>query len=129
MKTKYGIIFILGFIAAFFAATFYKDLDKVFYFMMQDKFNNNTKELIPDGIPDYSIYYKLIAITISCYTYVIYGLVKGKWSIVALVIFLTALNSLVDELFFNPTIISINEYIGFSIIILLAYLFRNKWTK
>ena len=54
---------------------------------------------------------------------------RGKWSLVAFVVFLSSLNALLDELFFNPNEVDLNEYIGFFLTILLTIKFKNKWSR
>ena len=129
MTTGGKVILVLGFVSAFCAQTFYAKIDEILSPILQDAFNNMTGELSPDGKPDYSFYYKLTALAFVCYTYVIYTLVRGWWSIPCFIIFLTALNSLADELFFNPTCIQHNEYVGFMASVIIAIGFRNKWEK
>lgn len=133
MKVNWKISFVLGFLSAFCASSFYKYFDKIFYFIMQDKFDIYG-HLVSDGKVDYSTFYKLGTFSATCYTYTIFILVKEYikniwWSIFSLVVFLTAFNSFLDEILFDPTITSINEYIGFGITILLVYIFKHKWTK
>lgn len=64
------------------------------------------------------------------YTYVIWLLTNQlkrfdkryfNFSLFAYVVYNTALNSLVDELFFDPTRLEINEYVGFLAIVCTAY--------
>jgi len=54
---------------------------------------------------------------------------RGKWSLVAFVVFLSSFNALLDELFFNPNEVDLNEYIGFFLTILLTIKFKNKWSR
>lgn len=129
MSKSAKILFILGFISSILAYSFATEINKLLYFMMQDNCNNVTGVCNPDGLVDYSSYYKLIAFTFACYTYVIYDLVRNKWSLFSFIVFLTALNSLADELFFNPVKIETNEYLGFMLTIILTHLFKDKWEK
>jgi uncharacterized membrane protein YjjP (DUF1212 family) len=74
-------------------------------------------------------WYHLNAFAFMCYTFVIYSLTKGPWSVVSLVIFLSTVNSFVDELMFDPKVICMNEYIGFLVTIFIAVLQRRKWER
>lgn len=102
MKTGVGVVLVTGFISAFLAYSLYKSLWQ-------------------------GAFYDLTALAFVCYTYVIYRLSKGKWSLLSFVIFLTTLNSFIDELFFDPTSLCINEYIGFVLTIIITHLFKDKW--
>jgi ABC-type Fe3+-siderophore transport system permease subunit len=82
-----------------------------------------------------SIFYKGTALGFVGYTYVIYLLLKqqqhGKWILcVAEIIYLTTINKLVDEVLFDPTTISINDYLGFAIIIFITiFKYFKKWER
>lgn len=133
MKISWKLSFILGFSSAVIACSLYWWLDDLFYFIMQDKFNNITGKRIPDGKVDYSTYYKLSTFASVCYLHTVFTLVKKYirnifWIVTTFITFLIACNALVDELFFNPTLINLNEYIGTGIIISVAVLFKKKWT-
>ena len=107
MIDKFKISLLLGFITAFFTYSLWFKV----------------KEWL--GV---QIFYQGIALAFVCYTYAIHvlltrnTLIKNRrfWCLVSNVIYLTALNSLVDELLFDPTKFSINEYVGFILIILIA---------
>jgi hypothetical protein len=75
------------------------------------------------------VFYPGIALSFVGYTYVIHQLIKlmqcekkkkRNLLIISNIIFLTTVNNLLDELFFNPTVISINEYMGFFVIIVVT---------
>lgn len=104
MKSRSGIVLIVGFVSCFIAYSFYK--------------------LLWEGA-----FYDLISLSFACYTYVIYTLSKGKWSLFSFVVFLTALNALIDELVFDPTITSTNEYLGFILTVIITHRYRKKWEK
>lgn len=104
MKNSIGIILVLGFLSCFIAYSLYNFLWK-------------------------GAFYHLTSLGFVCYTYVIYKLSKGKWSLFSFVVFLTALNSLVDELLFDPERISLNEYLGFVLTLIITHLYRGKWER
>ncbi len=75
------------------------------------------------------IFYPTMALCFSGYTYVIYEFVRIAYKtnkklrsllLWAEIILASTLSSLLDEIFFNPTVIELNEYIGFLIIIIIA---------
>lgn len=72
-------------------------------------------------------FYHLIAFAFVCLNVVIYKIVKGQWKLVALVMLVTSINNLLDELFFNPKIIDYNEYLTLIITIIIVYIQRKKW--
>lgn len=130
---SWKIFFTLGAMSAICAYSFYWLFDDLFYFMMQDKVNLSN-EPIPDGIVDYSTFYKLIAISFICYLFTIFLLVKEFikntwWILFIFIVLQIACNSLLDELFFDPTKIELNEYIGTIVLIGLTFYSRNKWIK
>lgn len=72
------------------------------------------------------VFYPGIALSFVGYTYIIHLLIKlinfekrqkRILLIISSIIFLITVNNLIDELFFNPTVTSFNEYIGFILII------------
>ena len=72
------------------------------------------------------VFYPGIALSFIGYTYIIHLLIKlidfekqqKKFLlIISNIIFLTTVNNLLDEILFNPTVISLNEYMGFVVII------------
>lgn len=83
-----------------------------------------------------SIFYQGIAISFVGYTYLIHLFVKelSKFNRsykriipISYVVNLVSVNNLIDEILFNPQIISINEYIGFILIIFITmYKFNNE---
>ena len=79
------------------------------------------------------IFYKGISLSFVGYSYVIYLFAKDYkrsyfvfWS---RIIYLTTLNSLIDEFVFDPTTLSLNDYIGFIITLIIAYIERNANNK
>ena len=76
-----------------------------------------------------SAFYHLISFAFLFYTLNLYILSKGSDSLVAFVIFSTVLNSTVDEMFFDPTTVDINEYIGFLMIIAITVMFKGRWLR
>jgi len=74
-------------------------------------------------------WYHLVAFAFVGYTRTIYLCTKGEWSIIAFIVHLTAINSFVDELFFDPTVIEANEYIAFILFIIIAVKNRKKWIQ
>lgn len=118
---NYKLILILSFAVAFCTYSFWQPLKECF------------------GV---KIFYPGISLSFVGYTYVIKILIE-KISIsdksakpyhkIANIIFLSASNNMIDEIFFDPTKMEINEYIGFIIIIILTYFkdgrFRKNTTK
>ena len=105
---------ILSFICAFFTYSFWECIKNTF------------------GI---SIFYVGTSLSFVGYTYVIYRLIKiieirknKRFLLIsANIIHLTSINNLLDEMFFDPTIININEYIGYFLItILIIYKHRKN---
>ena len=87
---------------------------------------------------DIQIFYPTVALCFLGYTYVIYEFVKEgykvdkKLSSMLLwseVILMTNISSVLDELFFDPTKLGVNEYIGFFLIILTALYNERKRQK
>ena len=82
------------------------------------------------------IFYPLNALIMVSYSYVVYYLIKQKYNekgsfliLLTRIIYLTTINNLVDEIFFDPTRISINEYVGFAFLVIFTcynYL-KKKW--
>ena len=98
------ITLLLGFISAFSAYTFYDLLWA-------------------------NAFYHLSALAFCFYTFTIYLLSSGKWSLLAFVVFLTCLNAFIDELFFEPEKIEVNEYIAFALIIVISLCCKRKWIR
>lgn len=71
-------------------------------------------------------FYHLIAVEFV----LLYGLIwlyaTGVWRFICQVFLLACVNSLIDELFFDPSAIMINEYIGFGVIILITMFYAFK---
>ena len=76
-----------------------------------------------------SAFYHLTAFCFATLTRIIWVRSVGKWKIVSLVMHVTTLNNLMDELFFDPKVMDYNEYITFIISILVIYRTRHKWNK
>ena len=74
-------------------------------------------------------WYHLIAFAFVGYTRTIYLCTTGEWSIMAFIVHLTAVNSFIDELFFDPTVIEANEYIAFLLFIIITIKNRKKWIR
>lgn len=74
-------------------------------------------------------FYHLTALAFMFYTLTIYLQSVVKNSLVAFIIFAAALNNVIDEFFFDPQIIAVNEYIGFVIIIFITIIFRKTWLR
>jgi len=53
----------------------------------------------------------------------------GAWSLAVFVVWLLSLNNLGDELFFDPTEMDWNEWIGFLLIIAITLAQRKRWTR
>lgn len=80
------------------------------------------------------VYYLGTALSTVGFLWVIRYFIKkhcsDRWvKIVGEIIFATSINNLVDELFFDPQKIGINEYIGFLLIIALAICQSIEWKK
>jgi hypothetical protein len=78
---------------------------------------------------DLSIFYPSVALCFLGYTFVIYEFVRIAYktnkklsSLLAWseVILATTISNVLDEMFFDPTKLELNEYIGFVLIILIA---------
>lgn len=74
-------------------------------------------------------WYDLTAFSFVAYTRVIYLNSKGNWSLMAFVINMTTISAFLDEIFFDPTKIDLNEYIATLIIIIITYKFKRKWIR
>ena len=108
-KNNPKIILIITFIIAIITYSFWEEI--------KEKYN-------------FQIFYIGISLAFVGYTYVIWLLTNElkrfdkrcfNFSLFAFVVYNTALNSFVDELFFDPTKLEINEYVGFLVIICTAY--------
>ncbi len=85
------------------------------------------------------IFYPCTALMFVGYTYVIFLFAKKAYFndrknrfivFFTRIIYLTTVNNLVDEIFFNPRAININEYLGFALIVVVAYYnYYRKWEK
>ena len=74
-------------------------------------------------------FYDLSALSFVGYTGALYFQSKGEWSLICLVVWLTTVNSFIEEVFFNPLKIEYNEFISFSLIVLIVYTFKDKWIR
>lgn len=74
-------------------------------------------------------FYHLTAISFVTLTRIVWILTRGKWGLVALVMHVTAINNLLDEMFFNPKIIDYNEYLTLLITIIIILHKRNEWER
>ena len=74
-------------------------------------------------------FYHLTAFSFVSYTRVIYLQTNGNWSIYAFIVWLATVNSFMDELFFDPKIIELNDYIGFTIMVLVVLKYKQKWIR
>lgn len=73
------------------------------------------------------VFYKFTALEFVLLYYAAASwLPMGIWKRIVFVFFLCATNSLLDELFFDPKAIDLNEYIGFAIIILTSFFLTNE---
>tara|TARA_R110000850_G_scaffold31169_1_gene86037 strand:- start:192 stop:503 length:312 start_codon:yes stop_codon:yes gene_type:complete len=76
---------------------------------------------------DYAFYH-LTALTFVLLTRLVWRLSKdSRYRLVALVMHITAINNLLDELFFDPVKIDYNEYLTFIITVIVIYYNRQKW--
>lgn len=75
------------------------------------------------------LWFDLTAFSFISYTRVIYLQSHGDWSLMAFIVWLTTINSFIDEILFDPTKIGLNEYIGFVTIVLISIKFKAKWIK
>lgn len=74
-------------------------------------------------------FYHFIALEFVLLYFLIWNEVESRiWSVVARTMALVCLDSLIDELFFDPTRISLNEYIGFVLIIIIT-IFYEKYRR
>ena len=76
-----------------------------------------------------SSFYHLNALSFVFLTRIVWFRLEGSWRLVALVMHVTALNNLADELFFNPVEIDYNEYFTLLVSIAIVYKHRDKWRK
>lgn len=108
---------LLGFISALSAYSFYEVLkpvwDKCFYMLTCVSFVSYTR---------------VIYLTLK-YPHVVKVAFSGYWKIIGLVIHLSTINALLDELFFNPKEIGINEYLAFVSMIGIVLYQRKKWIQ
>jgi hypothetical protein len=74
-------------------------------------------------------FYHLTAVCFVAMTRIIWKLTFGKWSLVSLVMHVTAINNLLDEIFFDPKIISYNEYFTLLMTVLIIIHNKNKWAR
>ena len=117
MKTRIRIWLLMGFISALGAYSFYEFLKPVW-----------------DGC-----FYHLIAFAFFCYTRVIFlgaksptalkSALSRNWKIPVLIIHLSTVSALFDEMYFNPQKLEINEYISFGIMIVIVLIQRKIWTR
>lgn len=76
------------------------------------------------------VFYTLIAVEFCVLYFIIWQTVTGKyWRLTMQAIFITCLSSLIDEIFFDPSKIGINEYVGFVVIVLTTFLVYGKSGK
>lgn len=87
---------------------------------------------------DLSIFYPTVALCFLGYTFVIYEFVRiayktdkklSNFLAWAEVVLATTFSNVIDELFFDPTKLELNEYISFVIIILIAVFNEYKRKK
>ena len=117
MKTRIRIWLLMGFISALGAYSFYEFVKPIW-----------------DGC-----FYHLIAFAFFCYTRVIFLGVRsptalklalsGSWKIPVLIIHLSTISALFDELYCDPKKLEINEYISFGIMIVIVLIQRKRWTR
>ena len=74
-------------------------------------------------------FFQLTALSFTCYLRALYLNTTGRWSLVVFIVWLSTLDSLLDELFFDPQTIGVHEYVSFTIIILLSIKYKTKWTR
>jgi hypothetical protein len=74
-------------------------------------------------------FYHLTAFSFVGYTRALYLQTKGDWSLAVFVVWLTCINSLLDEMFFNPSKLEANEYVGFLLIVFITLVQRKKWRR
>lgn len=67
-----------------------------------------------------SIYYYGDAVFKVVILYVWSKKMLGGWKVVFDIFYLQAISNLIDEIWFNPEAIEVNEYIGFGIVILIS---------
>lgn len=73
-------------------------------------------------------FYHFVALEFFLLYLVIWNEANGRWKVISGAMSLVCLDSLIDELFFDPTIFSLNEYIGFILIILIT-IFYEKYRR
>lgn len=71
-------------------------------------------------------FYHLISLEFVLLYWIIWKNATGVWRYITQAMLLTCLNSLADEIFFDPTYVGLNEYIGFILIIVLTLIFYLK---
>jgi uncharacterized membrane protein len=74
-------------------------------------------------------FYHLISFAFVGYTRALYLQTKGDWSLAVFVVWLTCINSFLDEMFFDPKEMQLNEYLGFLVIILITTVQRKRWRR
>lgn len=76
-----------------------------------------------------SAFYHLTAFGFIGYTRALYLQTIGRWSLVAFTVWLTCVNAFIDELFFDPQRLDVNEYIAFALIIFIVVTQKDKWIR
>ncbi len=76
-----------------------------------------------------SAFYHLTSFAFVCYLRALYFQVTGQWSFVVFIVWLSCVDSFIDEMFFDPQLITIREYISFLLIIFISFRFKKKWTR
>lgn len=71
-------------------------------------------------------FYGLIALEFVLLYFIFWLELTGKWKLVAQIFTMACLECLIDELFFDPAEIAINEYIGFGVIIVITFLLYGQ---
>ena len=74
-------------------------------------------------------FYHATAFSFVCFLHSLYRQAKGTWSLIAFVVLMLSINNCIDELFFDPTEVDLNEWVSFGIIVLIVYIERRKWIK
>ncbi len=76
-----------------------------------------------------SSFFHLTSLAFVGFIRALYLQTTGDWSLAVFVVWLISINSLLDELLFDPTEMDYNEWTGFALIMLITLIQRKKWTR
>lgn len=74
-------------------------------------------------------FYQFVSIAFVGYVGATYFLSKGNWSLAIFVVWMTTINSCLDEFFFDPTEMDYNEYFAFVLLAIITIKYKDKWIR